>query len=166
MMERLITFLAASALVALSTGIVFAHDAETRLAAADAKAGSLEGLPSVASLPAGVVQVSPIVPGMGEHWANPKNLPFGPIYCVIEGKVTCMEYMISQADSKPASHGPSSTPGLKARRSRRSTTWNSTSSRTAMRATKSRTTTCICISSLPRSVRPAPKSSAEPVSTG
>ena len=97
-MERLITLLAASALVALSTGIVLAHDAETQLASAPAKAGSLEGLPSVRSLPEGVVQVSPVVPGMGEHWANPKDLPFGPIYCVIEGKVTCMEYMISQED--------------------------------------------------------------------
>ena len=35
---------------------------------------------------------------MGEHWANPKDLPLGPIYCVMDGRVTCMEYMISQAD--------------------------------------------------------------------
>jgi hypothetical protein len=97
-MERVIILLAASALVALSSGIVSAHDAETQVAAAGKAAGTLAGLPSARSLPEGVIQVSPMVPGMGEHWANPKDLPFGPIYCVIEGKVTCMEYMISQAD--------------------------------------------------------------------
>ncbi len=35
---------------------------------------------------------------MGEHWANPKDLPLGPIYCVYKGKVVCLEFMISQAD--------------------------------------------------------------------
>ena len=30
-------------------------------------------------MPAGAVQVSPVVPGMGEHWAEPADLPFGPI---------------------------------------------------------------------------------------
>ncbi len=55
-------------------------------------------LPSVSILPKGTVKVSGVVPGMGEHWANPKDLPLGPIYCVMNGRVTCMEYMISQAD--------------------------------------------------------------------
>lgn len=32
--------------------------------------------------PEGVVQISPCVPTMGEHWANPANLPMGPIYTV------------------------------------------------------------------------------------
>ncbi|WP_210241206.1 hypothetical protein [Mesorhizobium sp. B3-2-1] len=71
-------------------------------AASGASAGSLKAelsqLPRIRVLPAGVVQISPYVPGMGEHWANPANLPFGPIYCVIEGHITCMEYMISQKD--------------------------------------------------------------------
>ncbi len=97
-MERLVTFLAASALFALSTGIVLAHDAGPQVASAKSSAGGLEGLPSAESLPEGVVQVSPVVPGMGEHWANPKDLPFGPIYCVMNGRVTCMEFMIAQAD--------------------------------------------------------------------
>ncbi len=97
-MERLVTFLAAAALFAVSTGVVFAHDAQPQLASSKASAGSLDGLPSAKSLPEGVVQVSPMVPGMGEHWANPKDLPFGPIYCVMNGRVTCMEYMISQED--------------------------------------------------------------------
>ena len=97
-MERLVTFLAASALLALSTGIVFAHGDEPQIASADGSAGTLDNLPSARNLPDGVIQVSPVVPGMGEHWADPKNLPLGPIYCVIEGKLTCMEYMISQSD--------------------------------------------------------------------
>jgi len=71
-------------------------------AADTASAGSLKAelsqLPRTEALPAGVVQVSPYVPGMGEHWANPANLPFGPIYCVVEGHITCMEYMVSQKD--------------------------------------------------------------------
>jgi hypothetical protein len=61
-------------------------------------ADPLEGLPTVDQLPEGVVQVSPLVLAMGEHWANPKDLPLGPIYCVIEGKVVCVEYMIGQGD--------------------------------------------------------------------
>lgn len=49
-------------------------------------------------LPEGVVQVSPCVPGMGEHWAKPQDLPFGPIYGVMGEKVTFVEIMVSQAD--------------------------------------------------------------------
>lgn len=56
------------------------------------------GLPGVDALPEGVVQVSPLVPRMGEHWANPADLPLGPIYCVHEGKVVCLEFMIAQED--------------------------------------------------------------------
>jgi len=55
-------------------------------------------LPAVADLPAGTVKVSPPIPGMGEHWANPKDLPLGPIYCVMHGKVVCAEFMVSQKD--------------------------------------------------------------------
>ena len=40
------------------------------------------------------VKVSPPVPGMGVHWANPKDLPLGPIYCVMRGKIVCAEFMI------------------------------------------------------------------------
>jgi hypothetical protein len=49
-----------------------------------------------AGLPAGVVQVSPCVAGMGEHWADPQELPFGPIHGVYEGKVIFTEVMIDQ----------------------------------------------------------------------
>ena len=30
-----------------------------------------------AGIPAGALLVSPCVKGMGEHWANPRGLPFG-----------------------------------------------------------------------------------------
>lgn len=99
-MNRIVTILAGAALVALSTGSAVAYKGEARkpiprpVAAVD----NLAGLPRTGALPEGVIQISPFIPGMGEHWANPKNLPFGPIYCVMNGRVTCMEYMISQAD--------------------------------------------------------------------
>jgi hypothetical protein len=70
----------------------------TTTAAADPLKAELNQLPKTSALPAGVVKVSPYVPGMGEHWANPANLPFGPIYCVVRGHITCMEYMVSQKD--------------------------------------------------------------------
>jgi hypothetical protein len=62
----------------------------------DAAGSGNHALPSVADLPPGTIKVSPPVPGMGEHWANPKDLPLGPIYCVMNGKVICAEFMIQQ----------------------------------------------------------------------
>lgn len=49
-------------------------------------------------MPAGTVQVSPVVPGMGEHWAEPADLPFGPIYGKFGDKLVFIEWMISQDD--------------------------------------------------------------------
>ena len=49
-------------------------------------------------LPEGVIQLSPCVPTMGEHWADPQNMPFGPIYGVYEDEVRFVEIMPSQAD--------------------------------------------------------------------
>ena len=56
----------------------------------------VDRLPTVADLPPGTIKVSPPVPGMGEHWANPKDLPLGPIYCVMNGRVICAEFMVLQ----------------------------------------------------------------------
>ena len=53
-------------------------------------------LPDVESLPEGVVRISGVVPMMGEHWADPVTLPLGPIYCVHQGKVICLEFMMAQ----------------------------------------------------------------------
>ena len=49
-----------------------------------------------AGMPAGYVMVSPCVPGMGEHWANPKNLQ-APIYGTYDGKAVFSEIMIPKA---------------------------------------------------------------------
>src|SRR5580700_8599284 len=51
-----------------------------------------------AGMPSDAQQLSPCVPGMGEHWGNPKNLPFGPIYGVYQGKIVFTEIMIDQRD--------------------------------------------------------------------
>ena len=40
--------------------------------------------------------VSPCVATMGEHWANLKNLPLGPIYGVYRGRPVFSGIMISQ----------------------------------------------------------------------
>ena len=53
-------------------------------------------LPGVETLPPDVVQISPLVPMMGEHWADPATLPLGPIYCVHRGKIVCLEFMMAQ----------------------------------------------------------------------
>lgn len=48
-------------------------------------------------LPAGVVQLSPVIPMMGAHWANPAELPLGPIYLLTDdGKLLGIEYMYSE----------------------------------------------------------------------
>jgi hypothetical protein len=57
-----------------------------------------DSLPDASILPANVVQISPVVPAMGEHWADPATLPLGPIYCVHKGKIVCLEFMMSQED--------------------------------------------------------------------
>ena len=48
-----------------------------------------------AGIPAGAVLVSPCIATMGEHWANPKDLPTGPIYGVWQGKPVFTEIMVS-----------------------------------------------------------------------
>ncbi|WP_219640463.1 hypothetical protein [Cohnella sp. CFH 77786] len=52
----------------------------------------------VLALPAGSIQLTPVVPAMGEHWGNLQDLPTGPIYGVYEGKLVFIEYMIAQED--------------------------------------------------------------------
>jgi hypothetical protein len=55
---------------------------------------------NVAILPAGTIMLSPVVPQMGEHWANPKDMPMGPIYGVYNGKLVFFEYMPAKALDK------------------------------------------------------------------
>lgn len=48
-----------------------------------------------AGIPADALMVSPCIATMGEHWANPKSLPLGPIYGVWQGKPVFTEIMVS-----------------------------------------------------------------------
>ncbi len=76
----------------------FASVAAGAAAAAPPGAPPLPPQPKVrpAGIPAGALLVSPCVKGMGEHWANPKDLPFGPIYGVYQGKPVFSEVMIDK----------------------------------------------------------------------
>jgi hypothetical protein len=49
-----------------------------------------------AGIPPSAMLVSPCVKAMGEHWANLKDLPFGPIYGVYQGKPVFTEIMIDK----------------------------------------------------------------------
>lgn len=48
-----------------------------------------------AGIPVDALMVSPCIATMGEHWANPKNLPLGPIFGVWQGKPVFTEIMVS-----------------------------------------------------------------------
>ena len=48
------------------------------------------------ALPAGAVKLSECIPNMGIHYANPADMPFGPIYLMDKGKVIGIEYMIHE----------------------------------------------------------------------
>ncbi|MFN3953811.1 MAG: hypothetical protein ACK4LQ_05105 [Pararhodobacter sp.] len=65
--------------------------------AAPALASGLDHLPQLSDVAPQAVAISPHVPHMGMHYANPAELPTGPIYCVIEGRVVCVEYMFTAA---------------------------------------------------------------------
>ncbi|MCC5971287.1 MAG: hypothetical protein JJU15_15190 [Pararhodobacter sp.] len=60
-----------------------------------AGASGLTHLPQLASVAPEAIAISPHVPHMGTHYAMPGDLPTGPIYCVIEGHVVCVEYMFA-----------------------------------------------------------------------
>lgn len=47
-----------------------------------------------AGIPADALLLSPCIAGMGEHWANPKSLPLGPIYGTWQGKPIFTEIMV------------------------------------------------------------------------
>ena len=48
--------------------------------------------------PPGVVQISPCVRYMGEHWANPADGSMGPIYNVYKGRLMAIEYAVAHED--------------------------------------------------------------------
>jgi hypothetical protein len=65
-----------------------------------------DSLPDAAMVPEGTIQLSGVVPAMGEHWGNPADMPLGPIYCIHEGKIVCLEFMIAQADFEAGKSWP------------------------------------------------------------
>lgn len=68
------------------------------VAVGSARADNLAHLPLIADIAPQAVAISPHVPHMGVHHADPATLPLGPIYCVIEGRVVCVEYMFAASD--------------------------------------------------------------------
>ncbi len=57
-----------------------------------------DSLPDASSVPEGTIQLSGVVPAMGEHWGKAADMPVGPIYCVHQGRIVCLEFMLSQED--------------------------------------------------------------------
>ena len=82
----------AGLVVGLGVGFAVASQ-PVRATATNVAASPLAWVP-----PPGVVQISPCVPTMGEHWANPDDLPMGPIYTVDQGQLISIEYMPGQDD--------------------------------------------------------------------
>jgi len=60
-------------------------------------AAGVDHLPTIADVAPEAVAISPHVPHMGVHYAHPADLPTGPIWCVIDGRVVCVEYMFLAA---------------------------------------------------------------------
>lgn len=58
-------------------------------------AADVSHLPQLSAVAPDALAISPHVPHMGVHYAMPADLPTGPIYCVIEGRVVCVEYMFA-----------------------------------------------------------------------
>jgi hypothetical protein len=54
--------------------------------------------PYPAGLPAGLVPLGGVVPGMGEHWARPGDLPLDPVYGIYGGRLVFIEYTVTAAD--------------------------------------------------------------------
>lgn len=73
-----------------------------RVNAEPASQPSMELPPQPAQRPAGIpanaMLVSPCIATMGEHWANLKDLPMGPIYGVWQGKPVFTEIMVPVSD--------------------------------------------------------------------
>ena len=82
------------AIVLVSVVVASAQDAP--VAPTQEELRAMQERAATLGLPEGVVQLTPCVPGMGEHWANPAHMPFGPIYGVVGDEVVFVEIMPSQ----------------------------------------------------------------------
>lgn len=60
------------------------------------RTGQLTGATKV-TLPPEYQQLTPVIPGMGSHWANLADMPLGPILLLTEdSKILGVEYMYSE----------------------------------------------------------------------
>jgi hypothetical protein len=80
--------------LALSSALLIAGFATSALAV------DLATLPDLTTLPQGYVQISPLIPLLGEHYGRGKlgAMPYDPVYCGYKGKVTCIEYLLLPSD--------------------------------------------------------------------
>ncbi len=53
---------------------------------------------TIKDLPKGFVKSSGVVPGMGEHWKDPKSGTKGAIYGVMNGKIVFYEFEVLSKD--------------------------------------------------------------------
>lgn len=75
-------------------------------------------------LPAGTVKITPAVPQMGEHWANPKDMPLGPIYGLYNGKLVFLEYMPAKDLDKTVHDIPGTTVPIPSKIDHTDIDWN------------------------------------------
>ena len=66
-------------------------------------AGCAPAAPKLA-LPQGYINVSEVIPAMGEHWINPEN-PAAPTYLIYKGEVIGIEYIWTE-DMMQEAPGP------------------------------------------------------------
>ncbi|MCC6001401.1 MAG: hypothetical protein JJU19_11145 [Pararhodobacter sp.] len=86
-----------SSCLALSLAMGLSGIAPPALGHSIGAVADMDTLPMLADVAPEAIAISPHVPQMGIHYALPADLPTGPIWCVIEGRVVCVEYMFPAA---------------------------------------------------------------------
>lgn len=106
-------FLSAVVGVGLIAASITAYPTPVGAHGPPAVAETLDTLPLLAEILPDAVQVSPHVPNMGAHWAKPGTPQEGPFYCVIQGRVVCVEYMFEASQLAEGTQWQGLLPGLK-----------------------------------------------------
>lgn len=96
MKHRVFAFAVAAACMCAATVAAAAPNTMVGPSPAESKWLNTMGPKHPAGLPAGVSPVLGCIPTMGYHYANPKELPFGPIYGWYDGKITFTEIMVDK----------------------------------------------------------------------
>lgn len=82
--------------ISIGVGFGIGIQPSTHQASGHPEIGELQSQLASPAVPGDAIQLSEIVPTMGEHWGNPEDLPLGPIYLVHDGEVIGIEYMFTQ----------------------------------------------------------------------